>query len=363
MILTIGYGQGHSAAAAALEEEFSGRGWETRLIDPCEADRSGIYELTKMYYRLCVRRAPWLWGITYAQTDTSDWSSKMYWPGLRTVVNSLQDWIVSWKPDFVLCTYPVYGYMLDYLRRERDCYVPYGMVVTDAIEISKPWLHTDACAVYVPDEYSLKMVATRYRLNTSRLVLAGFPVRKTFLSMSECSTVPNRENIHIVYGVYLSVRETVRQIRMLLEQYTKARITLLAGDRVQRLRRQLKSYVNAGTLEICATCDDMAALFSSAHLYIGKTGAATLFESYAKGVPFIANFALPGQEQGNLELLLNDDCGMQTDSACQLVAAVDSLLANGADRWTKMRHNMLQHRSRVRGAEVIAEDVEQYLSK
>lgn len=356
LVLTIGYGQGHCAAAAALEEEFRDRGWSVRVIDPCESDKSGVYALTKCYYRLCVRRAPWLWGITYGQTDTSDWSSKVDWPGIRSVVRYLQDVLVSWKPDYVLCTYPLYGYMLDAIAVKGGYRVPYAMVVTDSIEISKPWLHTNAKTIYVPDEYSRELIFTRYKLKTERIIASGFPVRKAFLAPSTIAP-PDEHYLRIVYGAYLDARECERQIQLLLKRYPCAHILVLAGERFEYLNKCFRRCPYSGSVEVVKTSAHMPDLFSDAHIYIGKTGAATMFEAYAKAVPFVANFALPGQEQGNLELLIQDGAGAWAGSTEQLTVLLDALLQNGAKRWYLMKRNMQALRKRVSGAEVIANDV------
>lgn len=356
LVLTIGYGQGHCAAAAALEEEFKDRGWNVRVIDPCESDKSGVYSLTKWYYRLCVRRAPWLWGITYGQTDTSDWSSKVDWPGIRSVVRCLQDELISWKPDYVLCTYPLYGYMLDAIAGKGVYRVPYAMVVTDSIEISKPWLHTQAETIYVPDEYSRELINTRYKLKTERLIASGFPVRKAFLVPSVVAP-PDEGHLRIVYGTYLGARESERQIKSMLRRYPYAHIHVLAGERFEYLSKCFSRLQYEGSVDVVKSSAHMSDLFSHAHVYIGKTGAATMFESYAKSVPFIANFALPGQEQGNLELLIQDGVGAWAGSTEQLGVLLDALLQDGARRWHLMKHNMQVLRKRVSGAEVIANDV------
>ena len=362
LLLTIGYGQGHRSAALALQEEFLARGWEVLLWDPCESDRTGIYRLTKYYYRLCVRRAPWLWGITYAQTNTADWRSKVTRPGLRSVVRVMLDKLVEWAPDVVLCTYPIYGYMLDYLRSRAGIVVPYGMVVTDAIEISKPWVHADADWLYVPDEYSRELLTTRYSLRECNVLSTGFPVRRSYLEPTAI-TPPTEAHLSILYGVYLSTVETVRQIKSLLARYPHAHICMICGNRAEKMRRKLVGYIEQGQVSVIDACSDMASLFAASHLYIGKTGAATMFEAYAKGVPFIANFALPGQEQGNLELMLRDGVGVHAATSEELLGAVTSLLDNGAARWMMMRQRMLRLRHRVGGAIHIADEVEFHVVK
>ena len=56
----------------------------------------------------------------------------------------------------------------------------------------------------------------------------------------------------------------------------------------------------------------------------------------------LVNFALPGQEQGNLELLLADGAGGYVGTSSQLVETVRSLLMNEGAGLRALRENMLR---------------------
>lgn len=362
LILTVGYGQGHRSAAEGIAQEFSLRGISARVEDPCEADTSGLYSLTKAYYKLCVRRAPWLWAMAYSQTDTADWSTKVSRFGIRTATEKVEELLVSWRPDIVVCTYPLFAYMVDYLCERRGSRVPCAVVVTDSLEISKPWLKSRAELLFVPDEYSREALLQRYGLDASSIYASGFPVRRQFLKTGDKSA-PSRLGFKIVYGAYLSIRTTVQQIVRLTELFPYAEITLLAGDRYEELNKRLSCFQNSGKLVVLRFSERMDSLLNEAHLYIGKAGAATIFECYAAAVPVIVNYALPGQEQGNLELLLRDEVGIWAGDTNELCTAVSMMLRDGATGWKKMRNKMIALRKRVIGARVVVDVIETYLNQ
>ena len=361
LILTVAYGQGHISAAAGIAEEYISRGSKVMVADPCDADSTGFYTLSKAYYRLCVRRAPWLWAMAYAQTDTADWSSKVTWPIIRTATNRLADLLISWRPDVVVCTYPLYAYMMDHLSELRISDVPYAVVVTDSLEISRPWVKSRTNFLFVPDGYSASMLRERYGLPDSVVIESGFPVRKAFQQFVD-KDEPSMSQLNILYGAYLSTEATVRQIRSLFEAFPQAEIVLLAGDRYAKLFKRLYPHVMNGSLTLLSTSEQMPALFSKAHLYIGKTGAATMFEAYASCVPVIANYALPGQEQGNLRLILRDGVGCWAGSPGSLISSIQELLQNNAAKWKVFRSNMRSLSHRTRGAACIANVLEERLS-
>lgn len=346
LILSVGYGQGHHAAAAAIAEEYAARGAQVRVEDLCQSAHPLVFSWTQAYYNLCVRRAPWLWGITYAQTDTADWSNKARAPFIYDVTHALAVLLREWKPDLVICTYPLYAHLLDYLQKRLENFVPYVVMVTDAIEISRPWLVTKAPLICVPDEYSYNMARMRYGLPASRLACTGFPVRRAFVQQTIRRQTPSETHLHILYAAYVSPAVACRQIRALMEHFPHAHITLLAFEQFGLLVQKLQAEMQSGRLHIMERSDNMPELFAHHHIYVGKAGAATVFEAYASGLPVFINFALPGQEQGNLELLHNDAAGHWVSNAGELVSGIKRLLHHGAAGWLRISNTMRQmHRS------------------
>lgn len=356
LILTVGYGHGHYSAAKALEDGFIARGIKARVEDPCEADATGLYTLTKAYYKMCVRRMPWLWAMAYSQTETADWHNKVNWPLIRRATMHLADLIFSWKPDVVVCTYPLFAYMLDFFRQHFGCDVPYAVVVTDALEISKPWVKSHFDMLFVPDEYSREKLLDRYGLRPSRVFDAGFPVKKQFLSVSH-KNVPDFQHLNVLYGVHINPARAVRQIRSIVETFPFSRVVVLAGPHQRYLMRKLKGLLIDRRLLVLDSSDKMHELLKEAHVYIGKVGAATMFECYACGVPMLANYALPGQEQGNLELLLLDECGLWVGGSDDICYTLSQLMSQGACLWQRMRNNMLAARKRSNGSLLIVDKI------
>ncbi len=354
LILSVGYGEGHNAAGRALVQEFSSRGWRIEMVDCCRLAHPRIYEITRKFYQFCVRTAPWLWSITYAQTATADWAAKATAPILRDVTECIANLVNERQPDVVLCTYPLYAHMLDYLREEERVNVPYAVVVTDSLEISRPWMVTKAPMVFVPDEYSYTLVSERYALSPERLHASGFPVRREF-APGIGRSAPTASSLRLVYGAFAPLHRVKSDLRAIIAAYPEAHVTVICGERYG----ELKQFASV-KISVCKQVDNMPELFSKSHFYIGKSGAATMFEAYSSGVPMIVNYALPGQEQGNLALLLLDGAGVTARTTLDLIAKLKVLMANGAEGWTRLSTAMISA-NRGRGAAAIADAVESVL--
>lgn len=352
LLLTVGYGEGHNTAARAICQEAQSRGWAAVVVDPCQISSPKIFSATQRFYRFCVRCAPWIWGITYSQTETADWSTKAHSPILCKVTRCIKALLEREQPDVVLCTYPLYAYMLDTLRAEEGIATPYGVVVTDSLEISRPWMLSRTDVIYLPDEYSTRLVHDRYALPFDRLVTSGFPVSSRFTGRLSRADTPSPQNLNIVYGAYAQVRRVRADVRALIREFPGTRVTVIAGARQKKLLRLQNEQVS-----VIERTDDMPSLFENAHLYIGKAGAATVFEAYATHLPLVINYALPGQEQGNLELVLKDGVGRAVASTADLIQQVHYLLENNAALWHSWK-NAMAASSRWGGSARIMDDIE-----
>lgn len=355
LVLSIGYGQGHHSAAAALAAYYEAAGWSSRIVDICAEAQPVLFRCTQMFYEFCVRRAPWLWGVTYALTDTADWASMVRRPMFAGLLKYTARLLSDWNPDLILCTYPLFAYLLDELKARGLHVPPYAVVVTDAREISRPWMRSSSELVLVPDAGSQRLVMDRYAFGEDKVIAAGFPVKDAF-EPNVGRTAPDEHKLKILYGAYRQTQGVINDIAAMLEAFPQLQLTVLAGKRAWLLQRHFRIYGADARLQVLPGSDQMHKLLGETHFYIGKAGAATMFECYASHVPMLVNFTLPGQERGNLELLLEDGAGFHVESTAHLVATLRLLLGNGAAGWHMVCRSISQA-GRDDAARLIAEAV------
>lgn len=355
LLLSAGYGRGHHSAAYALAEELQRRNWQATVADTNADARPRLFRATQAFYNACVRHAPWMWGLVYEHIDRADWTRLVHNPILTPCIDTLRRRLKKEKPSLVVCTYPLYAFMLDIFAAEGWFRTPYAVVVTDALSICRPWLQTQAPLICLPDEHSLRLMQERYALPAERLIAPGFPVRAAF-SPGANRPIPTStgEGLHVIYGAYAPLTRVQADIEAMMRTCPRMRISLLAGERRETLRNMLSHIPSA---HICGIEQDPAPLLSTAHFYIGKAGAATLFEAYSTETPVIINYALPGQEQGNLQLLELDGAGLHVESPTDLQHTLAHLLAENAAGWQRMNRAMRQAQ-RSGGAARIADAIE-----
>lgn len=347
LLLSVGYGQGHHMAARALADELARRGWRTTTADACAEAHPALFRLTQEFYRFCVRHMPWVWGAVYGQIDAADWSRLICMPGIAGCMRWLRRHIKQDPPDLVICTYPLFAYMLDALAREGSLHAPYAVVVTDSLAICRPWIQNGAPLICLPDEYSAAIVQERYALPAERLATTGFPVRAGVVRWAGRGPLhpgSQGEGVHVIYSCHAPLPRVVADVQTMLAEWPRLRLTLLAENLAARLSSCLGPLPEQ--VRVCGEAQDMAALLPTAHIYIGKAGASTMFEAYSAEVPMLVNYALPGQEEGNLQLLLRDGAGKYADTPEALLHCLRLLLADSGAGWAAMLRAMVAaHRS------------------
>jgi processive 1,2-diacylglycerol beta-glucosyltransferase len=78
----------------------------------------------------------------------------------------------------------------------------------------------------------------------------------------------------------------------------------------------------------------------SHHLLIGKAGGAMVQEALAARVPMLLTQILPGQEEGNARLILQNGCGAFCPTNEVVASTLEHVFENGASVWFQMHRHV-----------------------
>jgi processive 1,2-diacylglycerol beta-glucosyltransferase len=107
-------------------------------------------------------------------------------------------------------------------------------------------------------------------------------------------------------------------------------------------------------VKVLGWTNQMPELLMSHHLIIGKAGGATVQEAIAARCPMIVNQVIPGQEEGNAELIQKFNLGAVVEKNKEVAEAVEMAFEKRATLWNEWRKN-LKKISRPDAARKIAE--------
>ncbi len=84
----------------------------------------------------------------------------------------------------------------------------------------------------------------------------------------------------------------------------------------------------------------MPQLLMSHHVVIGKAGGAIVQEAIAARCPMIINQVIPGQEEGNAELIQKNNAGVVADGSKEVVQHLEEAFAHKARLWQEWHANL-----------------------
>lgn len=359
LILTAGYGDGHNSAARAVGEVLQ-ESSEVKVCDVCAEALPGAFKWTKSLYLWMTARVPWLWRCLYDLSDTSDWSGGVP-PGLGPVAARLRALLDEWKPDIVVCTFPLYPYLLDVLFLQGARRVPYMTVVTDSLAISRTWLESDARLFAVSDEGTRNLLVEEKGIAPDRVVVTHFPVSPKVYAGDAVKSWCTGQAFKVLYVPQGRSSLVEEELASMLETAPEVCVTVVLGHKVRRLYKAVHRAAlraGCGRVRILGWTRRMPQLLASHHVLVGKAGGASVHEALAAEVPVLVNHFVPGQEEGNTELLHRLGGGRFVATPAELRCTLQSLLCHEGRAWFMMKHCL--HQADMKGGAMrIAELVQQ----
>lgn len=343
LILTAGFGEGHNAAARALSaavEAEAGPG-SAPVVDLFALAAPRLNAVTRRAYLGLINRAPQLWRHTYAWMDRSPLVTRSF-VLLRREQRLLAMLLQRDRPRVVLSTYPIYAYLLARLARSGEPVIPHYNVVTDSISIHSLWWRAPCDGWFVPNEDSAD-VLRQAGLPPDRLQVCGFPVHSFFQAheaelfppaLDAAGPAPAPRVLCIIHSGNRHAEATAS--RLLAESDWE--VTFAVG-RNERLRRRLGALAagRARPAQILGWTDQIPRLLMTHHAVVSKAGGATTQEAIAARCPMIVNQIVPGQEEGNYELLRRHGVGALAETPEAIIAALRRAFADRGRVWQAWR--------------------------
>lgn len=321
LILTAGFGEGHNAAARGIRDGLQevAPAAETEIRDLFAETFGSLNGFTCRAYLELINRAPQVWSRLYAVIDRQREFRRCFrW--LAPVRHRLAQIIARDRPDLIVSVYPAYPHLLDEILGIAKGQTPKRIIcITDSISINAVWFRCSADFFLVANEQSAAALE-RGCIAREIVRVTGFPVNPSFASLTESRTaqLPWR----ILYMINAGQCSAPTLVEKLLHiQETELTVTV---GRDEKLRRAIESVRATGgkNFEIIGWTTELPQLLARHHLLIGKAGGATVQETIAARCPIIISQIVPGQEEGNAQLITAANCGEVALSVEEVVTAV-----------------------------------------
>lgn len=340
LILTAGYGEGHNAAARGLKEGFDLLG-ESRaeVLDLFAPAFGRFYQRSRADYLKIVNNRPWLWASVYSALDRFPFTNRLLsllWPLKRELVKALKEY----RPQAVVSVYPVYGHLLAAAAREAGHSDFESLVlITDSITVNSVWYKCDADTFLLPNE-DTAAVMRNASVHRDKLFVSGFPVSTKYSAQGEARPDPGGEVLpRVLYMVNGQPGRVIPLVESLLRK-GGIELTVTAG-KDEALKSALENLAlrMQKPLNVLGWVSNMPQLLRRNHLLIGKAGGAAVQEALAAKTPMLITQILPGQEEGNARLVLQNGCGAHAPTNEAILQSLEQLFAKSAHAWHQMHRH------------------------
>jgi processive 1,2-diacylglycerol beta-glucosyltransferase len=355
LILTAGFGDGHNAAARSLRDAIELVDEEacTEVLD-LFADSYGAFNtFARKSYLGIVQYAPKLWSGIYSLMENPLVEKQL--GGFTRLQTTLEKVLAETQPDCVVSTYPVYAHVLKKIYGDNNRPFRFITIVTDSITVNSAWYRAPSDFLCVANEETAE-VLKKNGVPAKQIKALGFPVSPVFAhsTLPELPMPVGDEPRRVLYLINTGKKKAGKAIDRLID-LDNVHLTICAG-RDPELRAQLveRTRDHADRVRVLGWTNQIPELMMSHHLVISKAGGATVQEAIAARCPMIVNQVIPGQEEGNAELISHGGLGAITERNREVAELVENAFANRASQWSEWRKN-LKRVSRPDAAERIAE--------
>ncbi len=360
LIVTAGYGEGHNSAARGLASALEGRA-EVLVVDPCAEGAPELNEVLRRGYRTMTTYSPVIWDWVYRMTERRDFTKETF-QVMRKPERALEEKVKEFQPDAIVSTYPLYPYFTERLRRRGTWQGLVFTVVTDSIEINNAWLQAPTDYWLVTDAVTRRKMVSQ-GLPNEKIVETGFPVSPDFRALHSLSSSSPTRPFKVLYFT-TGRKPQIASVGKPVLECAETTMTLILGRNVRKLyraARELKAQY-PGRVRIVGWSRKIPSHLCDHHLAIGKAGGATVHESIAASTPMLIHHLVPGQEEGNLELLRSIGGGDLADTPAKLRTKLQELLGNDCKEWKRWKRNLSKY-SRPHSAIITAQFVLEKLTK
>ena len=341
LILTAGFGEGHNTASRCIAEALREHpGTDARIVDVYLETIPRFTKVLQSGYGLAINKFPFIWSAIFTLLDKPG-KLEATLPLAGNLRNALRRVVEEYRPDVIVSTYPLYAYLIQELRRKghEPSKVPLLTMVTDSTAINSSWYRGGSDTFLVADRETAN-VLSHGGVDEARLQVLGFPVTPRMASLKPLEPVIHGAK-RILYLPSSRVAHTLAVVRA-LQAVPNTEITIVTG----RLKGLHAALVRAGVADGIRThlvgwTDKIPELLCSHHLFIGKAGGAIVQEAMAARCPILVSHVVPGQEEGNIEMIERHDIGrLAAHYPETLAASVEEIFADDAATWMRWKKNI-----------------------
>ena len=332
LFLSVTAGQGHNQTGKAAMESLLEKNIECEMLDTFEYINPILKESISQGYLISTKVTPAFYGRMYRLAEKMDNNnSKLTISKLTNAIlaKKLMTYIQEYQPDVIVATHIFSAQILTQIQKKGLSARTIG-IVTD-FTLHPFWEETDLDYYVIANEL-LTRKAVKKGLPEDRLLPIGIPIFKKFAEKKtkeearEILQIENKDTVMVMSGSmgHGNVSKIIKQLNSLDMDF---QILSICGnnkhlkERIDEMEINKKIY-NYGFV------NNVDIMMDASNCMISKPGGLSVSESLAKGLPMAMVNPIPGQEDRNVEFLLNNGLAMKVSKTFPIDEAIYALLSD-----------------------------------
>jgi 1,2-diacylglycerol 3-beta-galactosyltransferase len=367
LILMAHTGSGHLRAAEAVTEVLRRRYGAAAAVEMLDA--VGLYAPFPFnrladVYPWWIDRAAITWELGYRLTDGRRRAMAvlvLFWPLIWPRARQL---LQRHPADVIVSLHPLTNHYIVWTLARMGRAVPTVTLVTDPVSVHSFWL-SPWVDRYLVGSPQARQKALACGLTEEQVCVTGLPVNPSFVDgLTDKSSARHvlgwsvDQPVVLLLGGGEGMGRLYRTACAIDATCSGIQLTVVAG-RNRRLQDRLEKTDWRSPAHIFGFVDhtrEMPRLMSAADVLVTKAGPGSLYEAFLAGLPLILNGSVPGQEDGNIRMVVEGGAGIWAPDPSRAAAAVAQCLDSEQGR---LAHMVARSRALARpgAADTVADHV------
>lgn len=339
-------GHGHTSITTSLIEQFESHpdvqvevAQGFRLIGEAAQKASGLYGPMTRYSKD-------LWKLTF---ELSQQSAKVTNELMSTAIHdNFMRMLDEVHPDMIMTVHSLFAgsviNILDYYRLP----IPHVTLIADMVDLHATWCEPRSDLLLCPTEEAMRVCRIK-GCDPKKMVMCGFPTRRQFCDAARGFVRGDLPTDRPLRFLIMSGGEGSGSLKKyaqeLLDRFNcEVRVICGRNEKLHALLTQTLKPRYGSRINILGFVKDVERHMLECDMIIARGSPNSLMEAVVCNIPIICVGALPGQEEHNPLVMQRHDLGVICDSPKELPDVVERLIANGGEKWRKLRDGQLRYR-------------------
>jgi processive 1,2-diacylglycerol beta-glucosyltransferase len=321
--------------AQAAIDYLQGKGVECQMLDALECVTPILSQTVSRGFLLTTQysRAAYSW--VYRWTELKEEPSPRISVSRMThtfLSKRLETYLDNFKPDVIVCTHVFSAQMLTQLMmNKKKSKRPKTIGIVTDFTIHPYWEDTVLDYYLIANELLANQFCKK-NLPKEKILPFGIPIHKKFakqISREDARAklkFDDKRTVLLMSGSmgFGNVTKSIRQLDRLDLDF---QIVTVCGNN-RRLKKHVAAMKTRKKLYNYGFTDKIDLLMSAADCIVTKPGGLTTSEALAKGLVLIVSSTIPGQEERNIEFLMNNGLAMRATRTFPLDECIFQLFGN-----------------------------------